>query len=132
MIGTMPQGESPMYSPDATQWMVNQAMQTGFTNSDPNFLAKQYSQPGVSRSAGTMSMVMPQMQGHLAEAAAQQQQIPLSNQMANAGQLAQSQYSQGQQGLQMMDLLRQLQNQQTNFAGGLMGSVSPLFSAMFA
>jgi hypothetical protein len=132
-VSTNPPTPQQVFDPSVTQGMVNQAAQTAFTNSDPTYLMKQFTQPGVSHSAGTMSSIMPQLQAFNTEARSAQQLIPLQNQMANAAHLGNAQYQQGQQGLAQFDILRQLQNQQSNFGAGLLNSaISPLFGSLFA
>lgn len=86
-------GISPtgVYSPQQTQWGVNQALATGAQNADPRYQMKQFGRPGVSQDAGTLAAALPGMAQ--AQSGAQQQaaQIPLQDAVANQNQLLQGQ-----------------------------------------
>lgn len=131
MTGTVNSSITPtgVYTQRQTNAAANQAESEAMRSSSLPSLLKQLDRPGVSRSAGSVAAVMPQM------AASQQQgmfdaaQIRQQDELANRQSMFGGQVAQDQEGLGLMNILRQLygigQQQDTrnlNMGLGMMGS----------
>lgn len=115
-----------LFNPSDTAAMV--AARAAQSMTDPNFLMKQFSRPGRSNDAGTLSLTFPQIANANSQTALAQQQIPFNDAMANSQFLLQGQQAQGQEGLALANLLRRvtgtndfLDNQQLQALSGLLG-----------
>lgn len=103
-----PYGNSPMvpnvqtsvtptgvYTPQQTQQSVNQQLASLSANNNLRQLLHGTDQPGISRSAGSMQGVLPQIGAARGNAAYLMQNQPFSDAQANAQQMLQGQVAQG-------------------------------------
>jgi hypothetical protein len=85
----------PLWSAGDTQRAINQQVSDAFTNGDPRYLMKQFSQSGQSMDAGTLGSAMPGITRAGTDAASILAMQPLLDQMANSQSQLTSQIDQG-------------------------------------
>lgn len=117
-----------VYTPEMTNAAANQAEAEAMRASSLPGLLKQLDRNGVSRSAGSVAAVMPQMAQYQQQGAYDANQIRASDEVANRQSMLNGQIAQDQEGLGLMSLLRQLyginQSQDTrnlNLGASLLG-----------
>ena len=97
----------PLYS--AADTAARTAQAAAQFNNDPNSLMKQFSRPGRSNDSGTLSATLPQMSAAGAGMATATEQIPFQDNMANQQFALSQQQQQGNEGINLMNLLSRIQ-----------------------
>lgn len=117
-----------IYTPQMTAQAVNQAVASN--TPDMRFAMKQNTQPGVSRSAGTMAGAMPAF----SKAALSQRQaaaeIPLLDEIANQKHMMAGQVARENEGLQLANLLSRLQSLRDRESLGNAGNLQNILLSM--
>lgn len=112
LLGNVTGTITPMsiFSPQMTNQAANLAQSDYERAASPNYLLKQFDRPGVSRSAGSMSAAIPLMAQLRGQGALEAANVRAGDEMANRQSMLQGQVAQGNEGLNLMQLLSQLQN----------------------
>jgi hypothetical protein len=101
-----------LFTPAQTAQAAAMQASTARQGSDADFLMGQLDRPGVSRSLGTLSAVLPQVAGGQVAANRAMQETPLMHALLNTNYQADAQAQQGQEALGLFNVLRR--NQATN------------------
>lgn len=123
---------SGVYNSGQSQKAINQYAAQRFTEANPDYLMKRFSRPGLSRDAGTLSRVMPQVGQAQGDVAFMQQAQPLMDQLANQQQLLQGQLGQGQEAIGLANLLASLQRTYDYADVAPIQALTPLLSSLFS
>lgn len=116
-----------VYSPSQTLAQAGSAVAEAHQAADPEYQMKQFARPGMSRGAGTLAAAMPGIQQAESQADRARQEIPMMNNLQNLAFQTQGQYAQGQESLQLFNLLQRLQQNQNT---SNMSNISPLLSML--
>ncbi len=94
-----------VYSPQQTQWGVNQARANADQMADPRWQQKQFMTPGRSMDQGTMGAAIPGIANALFTGQQQAASTPLNDAFANQQQMLSGQIGQQQEGNALMNML---------------------------
>src|SRR5690606_33046579 len=92
-----------IYTPRMARAAANHAYAQAFQRANPVALMKQYDRPAVSRSAGTMSAILPEMSALLSNAREMATLIPFQDAAANAQHRLQGQIARESEGQSLME-----------------------------
>lgn len=112
-----------LYSPLFAQRAVNQMAADKFMQSDPQFLQKQFSRPGVSRDAGTLASIAGPMAQAAGDVAFGSRNIPFTYELLNR------QHDLGQQRMRSQEAI-DLANILAGFQGNQSAGLSALMSLL--
>lgn len=101
-----------LYTPEQTAHATSVAAGQAFERADPFSAMKQFDRPGLSRDAGSMSLAIPGMAAGTQGAVNSLYQQPVADAMANNQFRLQGEVARGQEGLNLAQVLRQLQQNQ--------------------
>ena len=132
-VGTFNNINQPqsVYTPEQTQYAVNQAVADARSQANPRWQEKQFQTAGRSTDAGTLSAAAPQIGSQLENANAAMGMLPLQDYITNQNNLLGGQINQDNESLGQSQLLGNMAlNNQGNALGWLSTFTGPLMGSL--